>query len=369
YLAGMSQPATIEARFYPTHLRVDTPASVYPGLPFNVSGQVEADDSQGRITGIFLDGSPVAEAPAPGPFRREITPPENLPTGRHTLTVAVPPMGRYSGARQDRGINVLVLPVHIDMQTPTLVVLPGAIQIGGRVYHDFGPVADTPVILTFKDSVRTVITSPDGYFNDTLKLDLLPGGAPLAANPFYTIAARNPFNLSPVGVRDISITMTSPVTAGELVEVKRQVITANPLTGALVLGALAVPAVFLYRRRPRTAGEKSAVTARGPEQPVFNWVPAPRPGLSAVSQRVVTAYRRALEVVERVTGVIMAPGNTLREFLETASLPPAITRTFADLTAIAESALYSASGARREEAARAEGLADTIREERHRGTA
>ncbi|HJX13602.1 MAG TPA: DUF4129 domain-containing protein [Dehalococcoidales bacterium] len=370
YLASLSQSVTIEARFYPTRLRVDTPASVYAGLPFDVSGQVDAaDDSQGRVTGIFLDGSRVAEAPAPGPFRREITPPGNLPPGRHTLTVAVPPMGRYSGARQDRGINVLVLPVHIDVQTPTLVILPGAIRIGGRAYHDFGPVADTPVILTFKDSVRTVVTSPDGYFNDTLKLDLLPGGAPLAANPFYTAAARNPFDLSPVGVRDIAVTMTSPVTAGALVKVKRQVITANPLTGALALGALAVPAVFFYRRRPRTVAEKSAMTASGPEQPVVNRVPASRPGLSTVSQRVIAAYRRALEVVERITGAIMAPSHTLREFLETASLPTAITRTFAELTAIAESALYSASGAGREEAARAEELADTIREERHRGTA
>jgi hypothetical protein len=64
----------------------------------------------------------------------------------------------------------------------------------------------------------------------------------------------------------------------------------------------------------------------------------------------------------------MAPSATLREFLKTARLPsPATAAPFAELTAIAESSLYSAGDPPDAIAARAEELVDIIKEELRRG--
>ena len=80
------------------------------------------------------------------------------------------------------------------------------------------------------------------------------------------------------------------------------------------------------------------------------------------------AYRSSLTIVERMTGVIMSPSATLREFLKAARPSSAATATsFAELTAIAESSLYSIDEPKEIIVARAEELADIIREDPQHG--
>ena len=100
--------------------------------------------------------------------------------------------------------------------------------------------------------------------------------------------------------------------------------------------------------------------------------PAPRPKykLTGIKGRILSVYLNGLGAVERVTSIPMTPHTTLREFLKAATpqLTTAI-KPFAELTAIAEMALYSSHKLDENTAARAELLAGIIKEELHSGTA
>jgi hypothetical protein len=92
------------------------------------------------------------------------------------------------------------------------------------------------------------------------------------------------------------------------------------------------------------------------------------PGLqyepTSIKRRIVAAYLSGLQTVEQKTDTYLTAHTTLREFL-TATIPqlPGDFVSFADLTTIAEVALYSAHRLDEDIASRAERLAATIKEE------
>src|SRR4030042_797616 len=97
--------------------------------------------------------------------------------------------------------------------------------------------------------------------------------------------------------------------------------------------------------------------------------PAFKPGLTAITLRVISAYRAVLSIIEKVTGVIMAPHVTLREFPRMINLSsPDAAEGFAELTTITETALYSPRESPEKTSARAEKLAAAIKEELSNGT-
>ena len=100
--------------------------------------------------------------------------------------------------------------------------------------------------------------------------------------------------------------------------------------------------------------------------------PVPRPGyeFSGARGRALLAYLNGLGVVEKVTGILMAPHTTLREFRNAAALQlPTAIKPFTELTLIAENVLYSAHKLDESTAAKAEQLAAIIKEELYSGAA
>jgi archaellum component FlaC len=350
YLASQSLPVTINARFYRTLLEVSAPEIAYPGLPFTISGRVSSTDGNiGRTVRVLLDKTQLAEETVSGQFSLEVTPPEQASTGKHKLTVAVTPQGRYSGASETQTINISRLPIYIETQTPTLVILLKAIRINGRVYHQLGPVPDARVSLNFKDSSITTTTSPDGSFTMSL-------GAPL--------------DLSLATPQELTMTVAPVEPWYATLRVKRPLFTINPISTGLILVILMALWLLIYRRgQARVPEEKDLSQAQVIELPAITPAPEPKLKLTGIKGRILSAYRGGLEAVAKITGVGMAPNITLREFLKMATLlSPTATGQFAELTAIAETALYSARSLRQDTAARAEELAATIKEELRRGT-
>jgi hypothetical protein len=359
--------------FYQTMLEVSTPQRVYHGLPFTISGEVTANnDNVLRNIQVFLDDTKIAEEIILNSFSFEITPPEKATTDTLNLTVAVSPQGRYSGASESRRINISILPIYIDTKAPSIVILPGSIQVSGMVYSELGPLADATIRLNLNDASVTTRTSADGSFNGAIQLHILPAAAPLAANPFYVSAssAKSFFDLSPLGIQKISIDVEPIKSQATATSVKRQFFTTNPLSIALILAVLAASWLVIRRRsQVRTYTEKEIPTAQVKEVPAAAPLPAPKPKLTGIKGQVLSAYRSVLAAVENITGVIMSPDITLREFLKIVRLPsPAANERFTELTAITESTLYSAYSPRKDTAARAEELAANIEEELHSGT-
>ncbi len=373
YLASQSPPVTINTMFYRTLLEVSAPDIAYPGLSFTINGRVSSTgDNINRTVSVLLDDTRLAEETVAGQFSLEATPPEQALIGKHNLSIAIIPQGRYSGAAETRSINISRLPIHIDAQMPTLILLPKAIRISGRVYDQFGPVADTRVILKVKNSTSTAITSPDGSFTSIIKLAILPESAPLTSNPFYvsTPATESSFDLSLISAQEITIVVASLPPWHDPLKIKRQIFIINPLIIGLMLVFLIALGLLIYRRsQTRVREEKVIPQTQVIELPAVTPLPEPKPRLTGIKGRILSAYRGGLEAVAKIIGVSMAPNVTLREFLKMATLlSPTATIQFAELTAIAETALYSARSPRKDMAAKAEQLAATIKKELPRGT-
>jgi hypothetical protein len=373
YLGSYSPPITINTMFHTTLLEVSAPEIVHPGLPFTISGQISSSgDNTDRTVIVLLDDTRLAEETVPGQFNLEVEPPEQVSTGKHNLTVSVSPQQRHAGAAETRTINISRLPVHIDTQTPNLVILPGAIRVSGDVYYEFGPLPDARVILKLKNFSSTSRTSPDGKFTDAIKLPVLPESVPLSANPFYvsTPARGSSFEPSLIRSQEIIITIEPLEPWCTPLQIKRQVLTINPLITGLTLVFLAALGLLIYRRSKTRMYEGSGVPqAEIMELPAITPPPEPRPILTGIKGRILSAYRVGLEAVETISGIFMAPNVTLREFLKTVTLlPPTAIGQFAELTAIAESALYSDYRPHEDTATRAEQLAINIKEELHSGT-
>ena len=119
---------------------------MYRGQPFIISGEVAATgDPAGRDIQVLLDRRPLVTTRVSGRFSLEITPPEDTRFGKLNLAVLVPPEGRYAGSSENRRIGVTAMSVRVQVRTPAVILLPGAIPVSGMVFDDSGPVANAPV--------------------------------------------------------------------------------------------------------------------------------------------------------------------------------------------------------------------------------
>jgi hypothetical protein len=380
YLAGRSQPVTIRNMYYPTWFEVTTPEKIFPGVSFTISGEVvTASENIVRNINVRLDNTSLARATVAGRFSLEITPPRNTLLGKRYLVVAVTPEERHSGASENRSIIVSSMrSVRIQSRTPAIVLLPGTITVSGTVYDEYGPAPDTPVDLRFKNTSFNTRTARDGSFNSVIKLSMLPVDIRLSTNLSYVSppSNRSPSDLLPLGIHRIEISVASKEAQATGTSVIRQIGTINPLSTSLILGIFTASWWITRRRiKARTHPEENTLPPQVLKLPAKTPSPAmmtstlPIPHFTGIRRRVLSAYRNGLAVIEKITGIMMGPDTTLREFLKKVSLPSATaTERFAELTAIAESSLYSAFDPHQEIVARAEELADTIREELRYGT-
>jgi len=350
YLAGESQPLKITTKFYLSQLDVVAPKKAHPGFPTAIGGELSSTGEEvERHIKILWDNSLLTEKRVKGKFSFEVTPPPDTRPGKHTLTLLARPQQRYSGATKDLTIEVTILPIQADIQTPSLIVLPGKAQVKGKVSWGMVPIKEAEVRLSFRQSLAQATTTADGSFATFIESTL---------------------DLSLAGLQEITISITPTEPWYELLTVKKELFTINPLNLALTLFAFVSLGLIVYPRvRAREKIPREEVVSSLPTPEPSPSSPSPHPGyeFAGIKGRILTAYLGALETVEKVSRATLQPHLTLREFLKTtASKLPTALKPFTELTAITEVALYSIRHLDEETARRAEKLADTIKEELHR---
>lgn len=374
YLGAVSPLFNVAAEYYDSQLTVAAPETVYPGHSFTISGEVTpGDDPTGRELVVTLHGEDLIDTTVPGQFSLEVTPPSSIPPGTENLTVSIRPQGRYAGAFVTRSVTAVMTNLRVRAETPAIVLLPGTVHIGGIVLNGPAPVGGAPVNINLNRWHATTLTVPDGTFDAEVPLKMAPAAAPLADNPFYVdpFSTSLPFNISPLGWQELKIDAEVPGSPLGAFELKKQVVSVNPLAAGLLAAALAVAWLFLYRRqiKPVPLGAPAAPQEPRTTPPLAPLL-APLPRLTGLRGKVLAAYRSALAAVEKTAGVVMGPDTTLREFLGLASMPSPATRdTFSELTGLAEGALYSGNAPHREAATRAEKLAHNVKEDLSGGAA
>jgi hypothetical protein len=374
YLGALSQPFMIATEYYASQLTASFPETVYPGHQFTLGGEVTAGgDPAGRELLVALHGENIIDVTVSGRFSLEITPPPSMPSGIDEMTVTVLPQGRYEGVSVTGSVTTAIMNPRLLVELPPIILLPHTVQVRGVFFN--GPIAvvGAPVNIHTGRWNAAVVTGADGTFRAEVPINMIPTAAPMTYNPFYigSVSDLRPFNISPLGWQDLRISAEVPGSPFDPFEIKKRIVSFNPLAIVFFTGTLAAAWFFVYRRRVKTASlAPPTVEDVIPAPPLAPPLPAPLPRLTGLRGKVLAAYRSGRTAVEKSAGVAMGPDNTLREFLNKAPLPsPAARETFTKLTDIAESTLYSRVGPRREMAARAEELALNIKEDLAGGAA
>ncbi len=335
YLDSWSPPIVINTKFHPTHLELLAPKIAYPGLPFTVNGKVTSPEGNiEREIRVFLDDILLTEEVVNGHFSIKVTSPPEIETGKYNLTAVVVPQGRSAGATTTADLEISIRPVYGYVQMPQLALISRPIQVSGWIYYGQIP-PDVRISLNFKNSSSIVRPSTDGSFTSSVDV---------------------PFDLSFISSRDLTLTIEPFAPRYAPVYMKMQVITINPVTTGLMMVLLILIGLFVYARGLAGPGSRDLIVTAP--------LPAPIYKVTGVKGRILSAYISGLDAIVKLTNVAMAPHTTLREFLRTATpLSPPAVKPFAELTTIAEVALYSTHGLNEKIAATAESLATAVREE------
>jgi hypothetical protein len=334
YQGCQSEPVNIKTLFYETGLDINTPVRGSPDLPLILSGRVSSTGPViDRSIAIAIDGIQWAQGTGAGVFKIENTLPAALALGAHGLTASVAPHKRYAGTSQELSLDVVLLPVEVDLDVPSWTWAPHRVTLKGYVHSGATDVNGASVALLFRGETVSAVTGPDGQF--AVDLDM-PLGASLA------------------GPQDFSLDINPQQPYYESLSKTERIFTLNLIGLGLIVAAF-IALAFFWRRLHRylARGQK----ARSPDGTVPEAILAPDTVLKrdlplpltvAVREpgpqgRIVAAYLDALKVVERAVSISMTHHMTLREFFNLArtGLSDTTVSSFMRLTSVTELALYS----------------------------
>jgi hypothetical protein len=326
YQTSISPDSVINVEFYQTSVEVSLPGEIHPGKQLDLNGRLFSDgEVTPRTLRVLLSGRVLATFSASDNFTVTLTPPVNLPPSTHRITLEVLSAGRYAGATKSSDTNLTLIPLNATVDVQGFVSLPDKLIVTGTVTSAGEATPGARVVLDFPDA-------------DALAIDTLSG----------IIAAEIPLALGPSfsGTRYLKITVNpkEPWYASRSMGIR--VFVFNPLTAGgmlLICLALLLAGFIFSRKRPNRDMEPpgSFYEERVPI-PMSATPVVPRYDTGGISGSIIKVYLDARKVISSLSGMFIAPGNTLREFLtRCAMLLPLLKQAFGELTELVEKVLYS----------------------------
>lgn len=352
YLPAVSPIQNISLKFYQSAIKINAPAEIYPGRSAVFNGTVSWEQPNGiaaRKISIYLDGDLLGTVSA-GTGTFEVKPTLNLneSPGKHTIRAEIAPDKRYAGASDEKTVAVSKAPIHIEVNAPSLFVLPGNISITGKITSDL-PMKGGTAAIDFGGKSTTVAIQDNGEFSANLNLGLAQGFG---------------------GSQDLTVTVypAEPWNAASTVKTGIFVLNAANLAGislCLVAGATIGTVTYTRRRRRMPLSETTLhpIAPAAEKITEISTAAALQPGSGEPRERLLNAYVRAKDIVQKASAMKMEPQMTMREFsraIDTKGIAAAA--DFARLTRMAEKALYSPYEFGETEAAAAEELLAAIME-------
>lgn len=345
---------------YATLVEFTAPEQGYPGRSLRIAGRVSSPDGP-ALTGpvplnILLDRVILDEFTSQPAFEREIRLSDDTQVGRHVLTVEVLPHGFYQGTRAERPLEVVLARPTLTLDAPGFAFLPGDVRVSGDLASELGPLVNALVTLELTGKRVQVRTDGDGHFTASLGVSL--SGAFLGPQALHVMVdPAEPWHL---GVsREVSIFIVNGVNLGLLTLAFVYVGTVLAMIWRRRRARRRAPAILEAEAAGRAMGSKVSPTAVAP-------LPAAPADFGAgelggLRRRVVVAYFTAARFLEASRAVSMHPYFTLRDFLGALGLH--MGSSFAELTLLAERALYAPSGPGEAEVQRAEELVHRVSRE------
>jgi hypothetical protein len=345
YLGSSSPVIKLTSRFYQAKLEIQA-GPAYPGQEAAVSGKLDygGDPSlEQRAAELYLDDEMLAQFPVSTAFTWKIKLSPDLMLGRHALTLAAPAAGRYAPVNAAYLMDVTQAATILEMNTPRIGLIPGKLELTGKLSSAVGPLQEAAVNLQINGTRVQAVSSPGGSF--TARLGMGP-------------------ELSLIGSQPVSIQVQPQEPWNAPLSVTRKIFIVNVLNCGLLLLILLFLALYLPRRFKKWFGNygghaPAPVEVALPEWPLslakspLNQIELPGP--------IFNGYRFALTLVQRMTRAILKPQQTLREYAQEngQALGP-LGKYFIEFTLLIERLIYSRHKATEEDIAKSKQLSRTI---------
>lgn len=294
HLPSVSEPITIHPIFYTPSILVTGPPRVYPGKSFTVTGKVTSiqEPLQGiEVTARYLGSTHVTTSDENGDYRFTLQTRGDAAEGQARVTVSSAPRALYGPASATLSLSVTRDPVELRVDGPTLLLSGMTGAISGRVTVGGAPLTGCRVQITLGEELVAAVTGPSGTFNASM------------AYPFTRLSSRLTY-----------LVVASPAepwySSGSY---RESFYLLNPLPALGLLLALAALAAN-RRRLPPPTGALDAAPPLTPQPTLIEGLTGP-PGL----------YVKAVHIVAGLTGAVLPPSFTIREYL--AGVKPRLRRT------------------------------------------
>ncbi|MCJ7744233.1 MAG: DUF4129 domain-containing protein [Dehalococcoidales bacterium] len=357
YLASLSPVVKLQVLFYPAELEIKLEAKAYPGRETSLSVRYDYGDApvpEGREVEVYLDDQLITESTAQAEFVQKIVVDPNTGVGKHILTVSSAAAGRYAPVVASAPLEVAKATPILEIGLPRVTMIPGVLNLTGKIYSELGPVNNAQIKLAIGQSQVEFITEEAGAFATKMKLGM---------------------NLGIVGTQDLTIEVVPAEPWHAPLVVTRQILMVNVVNCASILVVLLLLGVYLPSRLRRRLG---AYAPRKAPPPTTTELPRPAPAASGdltdsipedsveggePRRQVIYWYHFVTNLLARAAKAILKPQQTLREFAQECSrvLGPAA-NYFMVLTRILERILYSDYEPTAEDVEKSKQLSLTIKE-------
>ena len=361
YLASLSRVVTIEVLFYQAGLEITTEDKAYPGRETTIAGRFDYGQYPPlaeREVEIYFNSLLVSEIAVSQAFEQPISIAPETEVGRHIITVSSAAVGRHAPVVSSAVIEVTRATPVLNLGLPAVALIPGSVELDGRLYSEVGPLNGALVTVGLGESQIELTSNENGALDGEIRVGMglgVIGRQDMAVQ----VLPQEPWHRPLITTR--SLVMVNMVNCGGIIAI-------------LVLFSILLPVVL--RRRSRIYAEAPvaapvvAITPYRPTPVYSQEVRLPvikRPGALDRGQprNVILAwYRFVVGVIRVVTRVMLKPQQTLREFAgESHRILGPAARYFLELTKMVERLLYSQYQPTNEDAGKSRKLSRDIEEE------
>ena len=360
YQFSLSPVIKLKVLFYEAELEVAVEDGAYPGLETVVSGRLDYGQSpplKERKIEIYFDDVLITEVVAQEAFTQKIRIDPEADVGEHTITVSSAAVGRYSPVVTSVILNVTKVTPILELNTPTVAMIPGSIGLSGKLYSEVGPMDGASIKMRLGKSQVRLVSSEDGTFETEIKTGM-------------------GFGL--IGWQDLEIEGVSREPWHAPLSATSRVFMVNIVSCGILFVMLVFLVIYLPSRLRERLGAYSRRRMR-PEKVITRPELAPAYSDSVIiaaqaqesgqdsgepRNRIFYWYRLVVRLILGISKAVSKPQQTLREFAGESSrvLGPAA-RYFIELTKMVERSLYSAYRPTEEDVGKSRKLSRTIEEE------
>ena len=151
YLAATSPVIKMTVLFYAAQLTLQVNNTAYPGKEAMLTGTFNYGDAPvltQRTAELYLDNALEEQFNAGPVFNQGIMLNGQITPGKHSITISAPADGRYAPVMASYVLNVTLATTNLDLHLPVIGLIPGSIQLSGKLYSSAGPLANAAVVIT-----------------------------------------------------------------------------------------------------------------------------------------------------------------------------------------------------------------------------